>query len=348
MEISLETGMDRQLTESAAFFESQSLETRHFLFNQAGQIWKAVQKGALYYKFQLPAEVNLSSSKDHTPGHRIPGFKRNQHVLNLSAFTRQSRESSTASFTKRLEQMERENNPVLRDSARLVRYATARHIVFNELEVGMPANQPDQFYKPAWIFIQQGKLLAPSIDEGRKILHKMEKYLHALRQACAIDRCIQADPAFQERFYGMGEQLTHQGRELANVMVIDLIKEIRARSNRNELNRGFTLSVPFFDDLELALRMHDFEVIPRGRIVFEPAFVVEAARKQQAVIAQDQDLSPNTQKYLLDNLRMIEKSFGYNQQYHPLGMLFFSKSLDETASHIEHILPGNKGSRKKT
>jgi hypothetical protein len=216
MEISLETGMDRQLTESAAFFESQSLETRRFLFNQAGQIWKAVQKGAPYFIFQLPAGVNLSSSKGHTPGHRIPGFKRNQHVLNLSALIRQSRESSTASFTKRLEQMERENNPALRDSARLVRYATARHIVFNKLEGGVPANQPDQFYKPAWIFIQPWKLLAPSIDEGRKILHKMEK------------------------------------------------------------------------------------------------------------------------------------SFGYNQQYHPLGMLFYSKSLDETTSHIEHILPGSKGSRKKT
>ena len=52
-----------------------------------------------------------------------------------------------------------------------------------------------------------------------------------------------------------------------------------------------------------------FEVIPAGRVMFVPAFVVRAARDESAKIAQDTRLSPSTRKHLLGELRMLEQAF---------------------------------------
>jgi hypothetical protein len=54
---------------------------------------------------------------------------------------------------------------------------------------------------------------------------------------------------------------------------------------------------------------YSFEVIPAGRIMFIPAFVVRAAREQEAKIAQDTRLSQSTRKHLLDELRTLEHAF---------------------------------------
>jgi hypothetical protein len=67
--------------------------------------------------------------------------------------------------------------------------------------------------------------------------------------------------------------------------------------------------MPYFEDQDLQLRTHDFEVIPGGRIMFVPAFVVRAARQQRAMVAQDTRLSLSTRKYLLAELETLEKAF---------------------------------------
>ena len=54
---------------------------------------------------------------------------------------------------------------------------------------------------------------------------------------------------------------------------------------------------------------YGFEVIPAGRIMFVPAFVVRAAREQEAKIAQDTRLSHSTRKHLLTELHTLEKAF---------------------------------------
>ena len=75
------------------------------------------------------------------------------------------------------------------------------------------------------------------------------------------------------------------------------------------LNRGLSLSLPYFDDQVLEMRTHEFEVIPAGRIMFVPAFVVRAVREEQAKVAQDTRRSPSTRKYLLLELNMLEEAF---------------------------------------
>jgi hypothetical protein len=50
-------------------------------------------------------------------------------------------------------------------------------------------------------------------------------------------------------------------------------------------------------------------VIPAGRIMFIPAFVVRAAVEEQAKVAQDTRYNISTRKHLLDILRMLEAAF---------------------------------------
>jgi len=67
--------------------------------------------------------------------------------------------------------------------------------------------------------------------------------------------------------------------------------------------------LPYFDDQILEMRTHDFEVIPAGRIMFVPAFVVRSARLEQVKVAQDTRLSPSTRKHLVAELKTLENAF---------------------------------------
>jgi len=104
-------------------------------------------------------------------------------------------------------------------------------------------------------------------------------------------------------------QLINQGRALARYETIDIVETIKRRAARHELNRGLSLSVPYFDDQTLKMELNNFEVIPAGRIMFVPAFVVRAAREEQAKVSEDTRLSASTRKYLLAELKMLEEAF---------------------------------------
>jgi hypothetical protein len=70
-----------------------------------------------------------------------------------------------------------------------------------------------------------------------------------------------------------------------------------------------SLSLPYFDDQALEVNTHEIEIIPAGRIMFVPAFVVRAVREEEAKVAQDTRLSSSTRKYLLLELSMLEDAF---------------------------------------
>ena len=88
-----------------------------------------------------------------------------------------------------------------------------------------------------------------------------------------------------------------------------IISEIKERSNEGTLNRGLKITMPYFDDQNLLMSEITFEVIPAGRIMFVPAFVVRAAREEQAKVAQDTRLSHSTRIHLLAELKTLEEAF---------------------------------------
>jgi hypothetical protein len=71
------------------------------------------------------------------------------------------------------------------------------------------------------------------------------------------------------------------------------------------------LSVPltYFDDQTLESETSNIEIIPAGRIMFLPAFVVRAARGEQVKVAQDTRLNASTRRHLLSQLKMLEAAF---------------------------------------
>jgi hypothetical protein len=166
------------------------------------------------------------------------------------------------------------------------------------------------FYLPQWVaFDDQGHLLAGSVNEAEANIGSMQRYLSILHAAVGMAPYMVADDEYQRKRYGILGQLVNQGRALARYQVEEIIQTIQRRAASHDLNRGLSLSLPYFNDQNLAMENYSFEVIPAGRIMFVPAFVVRAAREQEAKIAQDTRLSQSTRKHLLAELATLEKAF---------------------------------------
>jgi hypothetical protein len=172
-----------------------------------------------------------------------------------------------------------------------------------------------RFFLPQWVaFDDQDHLLVNSINQAEAYIGSMQRYLKTLHTAVSLAPYMVADEAYQKKRYGMLGQLVNQGRALARYDTGEIIATIRRRAAAHDLNRGLSLSLPYFDDQDLEIKSHDFDVIPAGRIMFVPGFVVLAARKEQAKVAQDTRLSRSTRKHLLDQLQMLESSFEASQK----------------------------------
>jgi hypothetical protein len=167
-----------------------------------------------------------------------------------------------------------------------------------------------RFYLPQWVaFDGQDQLLVNSALEAEAHLASMQRYVKVLHSAFALAPYILVDEDYQQKRYGMLGQLINQGRALARYEVSEIIRTIKHRAAAQDLNRGLSLSLPYFDDQALEMRTHDFEVIPAGRIMFVPAFVVRSARLEQVKVAQDTRLSPSTRKHLVAELKTMETAF---------------------------------------
>jgi len=100
-----------------------------------------------------------------------------------------------------------------------------------------------------------------------------------------------------------------RGRELAGRAVEEIIEEMWRRAARHQLDRGVRLSFPFYDDHRLSLRWREFTVIPRGRILFVPAFVVLAAEREIERVRQDRQYSESTRLHLVELLERLGAAF---------------------------------------
>ncbi|MBN1665496.1 MAG: hypothetical protein JW862_00340 [Anaerolineales bacterium] len=167
-----------------------------------------------------------------------------------------------------------------------------------------------RFFLPQWIaFDAEDRLLVGSLNEAEAHIHSMQQYLHLLHLAVSIAPYMIADELYQRKRYGILGQLVNQGRAISRFETQQIIDTIQKRAAENNLNRGLSLSLPYFDDQNLAVKTYDFQVIPAGRIMFIPAFVIRASRHEQVKVAQDTRLSPSTRNHLLNELEMLETAF---------------------------------------
>jgi hypothetical protein len=167
-----------------------------------------------------------------------------------------------------------------------------------------------RFFLPQWVaFDSEDRLLVGSLNEAEAHIGSMQQYLHLLHLAVSIAPFMIADEQYQRKRYGILGQLVNQGRAFSRFETQQIIEAIQKRADDNNLNRGLSLSLPYFDDQTLAVKTYDFQVIPSGRIMFIPAFVVRASRDEQVKVAQDTRLSPSTRNHLLNELEMLETAF---------------------------------------
>ena len=167
-----------------------------------------------------------------------------------------------------------------------------------------------KFFVPQWVaFDQNGKMLVKSLDEANAHIKSMQRFMEVLFLAVALAPYISADDEYTKKRYGMLGQLVNQGRALAIYQAKEIITRIKERAASGNLNRGLSLSLPYFDDQELRLDITKFEVIPAGRIMFVPAFVVRAVRQEELKVSQDTRYNPSTRKHLLHLLELFEQAF---------------------------------------
>ena len=167
-----------------------------------------------------------------------------------------------------------------------------------------------RFYLPQWVaFDGQDKLIVNSIGEANAQIVSMQHFLTILFAARSLAPYTVADDEFEKKRYGMLGQLVNQGRALARYQTREIIRTIKERAEAQSLNRGLSLSLPYFDDQDLRIESHNFVIIPAGRIMFVPAFVVRAALEERAKIAQDTRFSHATRTHLMAELQMLGDAF---------------------------------------
>ncbi len=167
-----------------------------------------------------------------------------------------------------------------------------------------------KFFLPQWVaFDEEGKLLVGSVKEAEADVQSMQRYVMILHRALSLAPYISANEEYQHKRYGILGQLINQGRALANFKTHEIISEIKIRAEKQSLNRGLSVTLPYFDDQNLKLEKSYLEIIPAGRIMFIPAFVVRAVHQEQVKVSQDTRLNQSTRKHLLHLLDLLEQAF---------------------------------------
>jgi hypothetical protein len=158
-------------------------------------------------------------------------------------------------------------------------------------------------------FDDDGRLLSENVTEAENQVASMQRYLSILHTAIGLAPYMVADEEYQRKRYGILGQLVNQGRALAHYQVNEIMGTIQRRAASHDLDRGLSLSLPYFNDQTLRIEEYNFDVIPSGRVMFVPAFVVLAVRAQAVKVAQDTRLSQSTRRQILIELSSLEEEF---------------------------------------
>ena len=302
-------------------FQNQSRETQKFLWEQAARIGAALTEPQGEVRFGLPETVvwpGEGKGEDFTV--EVPADFREQRVAGF--LNRIPVKDVRSAFRRRLAQLENSGYSGVHASAVLLRFAVVQHIVHDlipeEIYACLPAGIADPGPDP--ISPQEGEGFhleaAPENPEEADFIKAAEgniiqlrRGINKLNQAVSLAPYMFADEEYQCKRDTLLTRLTSLGHAVAHHHVREIVRKIRHRADANDLNRGLRLSVPYFDDRVLEMKLHEFEVIPPGRTMFVPAFVAIAAANEQEKIGQQNSLSASTRVHLLAELKSLEQAF---------------------------------------
>lgn len=322
----------RQLSEERlreqALFESQPPQTVAFLRTQASAVAAALTGSQAHLRFRLPTKVVLSSTGNGAKHPvALPLEFLEQNLTGL--IHRGSPARLRTEFRKRMADLELSRFSAVAAGARLTRYAVANHLVYNMPPDCNPAfRKPSRktsplpaqsrksvrrtsssvHFMPEWTVIQDGRLTVDSTKTAEEHIAQMQMYLGGLHLAVSLAPYMFSDAEYQLRRNGMLAQLIQQAQALAVYQTGEIVIKIRRMASEGRLDMGLSLSIPYFDDQALEMKLHEFSVIP-GRTQFVPAFVALATRREQTCVAQDTRWSQSTRIHLLSILKDLERAF---------------------------------------
>lgn len=295
---------DERLAEQA-LYDGEPAAVRELLESQASRIATALYEGAGQVEFSLPESVVLQGVGGEAERIiEVPLEYRSQSVAGL--LKRMPVKDIRAAVRQRLAHLEQSPYPPVSVSARLIRYATVLRLVHNLLPAG---SDRGEFFLPEYAAFREGRLIAQSAAEAEQRVAALQKFACVLQTAVSLAPYAFTDGEYQRKRQGILLQLIGQGRALAYFQMESDIGKIKRWASEGALNRGLSLSIPYFNDRILAMQLHDFEVIPAGRTLFVPAFIVLAARREQDRVNQDSLLSQTTRVHLLSLLKTLEGAF---------------------------------------
>jgi len=287
-----------------ALFNAQPGPIRFFLDTQAQSLAEAVVRDALKTSFLLPDWVVCQPGFDQPA--LLPARYRCQKLGSWK-----DRLSETPLLTlvdRRLTVLEHVSHPAVVAGAVLIRYATVSHLVQGLLP-------PISSVALSTTLVNRGALTGQDgeqepgfvlLEGSRAPIHR---YVRIFQAAFRLASYVAVDEDYREKRHHILGRWLDQCHALAIYETEQLIWTLRRRAETQGLNRGLSLSLPYFDDQYLEVRLHDFPVIPGGRIPFDPALIEAAAREEQIKVSEDLQLSSATRLHLIAELRMIEKAF---------------------------------------
>lgn len=319
----LETSTSQLKAEYEVHKELYSLQpeaTQRALEIQAGKIAEGYLKKQPRIQISLPEQVLGYSSKRKVIELPIRADLRQQTTGGL--VKRLMMRDGRIMLRELLAGLERNTDPGVSTGARLIRFAAANTMINQLIPTGgsvvytapdvedIPHVPVDGFFLPQWIaFDGKNKLLVSSTEEAEACLESMQNYMGVLGAATTLAPYMVADQGYQTKRYGMLGQLVNQGRAMAVYETDQIIQRLKRRAVAQELNMGLHLSQPYFDDQALQIQLWTFMVIPAGRTLFVPAFVVMAAHREKANVARNPRLSISTRKHLMKMLESLEVDF---------------------------------------
>ena len=294
--------------------QPQSIQT--FFWEQSWLIVQVLKAGKKHLRFAFPEfvmlpELNCGYNFKKTS---LPPRYRRQQVGSLLRVNDQH--NLTQNLLDRLNELQRSNLQAISICTGILRYLLAANL-FEDLPRLSEIAETD-------LIIPKG--FHPANDTQLRF-QQIESVIKKLMLIFTINPVLLEEENFLSYYNAVLAQWFQVGQAYAEHETLEIIRVIRQRAQGNSLNRGLSIELPYFDDQALELRTFYLEVIPPSRIVFEPAFVVDAVVRAKEQVEQDSTLSQWTRVHLLAELDLIQKSFAIHQPYTPVGMLFQTTDL---------------------
>src|SRR4030067_738332 len=247
-----------------ALFQAKPLVVKGKLELQARLVAKAIDECSSPVHFELPeqvaCEVDGGSGKTLLT---VPPDMREQKVGGLMEVLRVS------GLDQRLSELEASADRAGSTCAGLMRYAIASYMVHVMLPDGRKAKElayegyVKRFFLPQWVaFNDQDNLLFNSIAEAKAGIAALQHCVAVLRTADSLTPYIVSDKEYRRKLNGVIGQLITQARALARYETGEIVRIIWRRAAINNLNRGVSLSLPYFDDQTPQEKTYDLQVIP--------------------------------------------------------------------------------------